>query len=119
MFTLVANLALFQSAWALFKYVADRQVSWSGKESNWCEGCINMRKVFQEVEMGASSDTLQRSEIREGIKMTKMGGLYREGERCLEKSKRTEETVYLKKTAQRLRPVWEDCCVWSHVVLRG
>lgn len=39
LFTLVANLALFQTAWALFKYVLDRKVTWKNPYSNWCEGC--------------------------------------------------------------------------------
>lgn len=94
MFTLVANLALFHSAWALFKYVADRQVSWIDKESNWCEGCIDMRKVFQEVEIGESSETLQRSETREGIEMTERGGLCREGKMPKEEQTHREDSLF-------------------------
>ncbi|ORY19033.1 hypothetical protein BCR34DRAFT_582590 [Clohesyomyces aquaticus] len=79
MFTLVANLALFHSAWALFKYVADRYMSWINKESNWCEGCIDMRRDFEEGKMRISSEALHRSETREGIEMTKRGECCKEG----------------------------------------
>jgi hypothetical protein len=40
LFTLVANLALFQTAWTIFKYVLDRRVTWKDPTANWCEGCL-------------------------------------------------------------------------------
>ena len=93
MFTLVANLALFHSAWVLFKYVVDQQVLWIDKESNWCEGCIDMHKVFQEVETGENSETLQRSETRKGNEMTERGGLGEEGETPKEEQMHREDSL--------------------------
>ncbi|KAI9774453.1 MAG: hypothetical protein M1839_001736 [Geoglossum umbratile] len=41
LFTLIANFALFQAAWALFKYVVDRKVTWKNPSTNYCEGCLD------------------------------------------------------------------------------
>ncbi|KAF2728701.1 hypothetical protein EJ04DRAFT_503614 [Polyplosphaeria fusca] len=41
-FTLVSTLALFQAAWALFKYFLDLMVTWDTQKHprrNWCECC--------------------------------------------------------------------------------
>ncbi|KAH0559627.1 hypothetical protein GP486_003857 [Trichoglossum hirsutum] len=40
LFTLVANFALFQTAWTLFKYVLDQKVTWKNPARNYCEGCL-------------------------------------------------------------------------------
>ena len=40
LFTLVANLALFQTAWGIFKHVLDQKTTWKDKKANYCEGCI-------------------------------------------------------------------------------
>lgn len=40
LFTLVATLAVFQSAWTVFKWVLDGSVTWKDRTANWCEGCI-------------------------------------------------------------------------------
>jgi hypothetical protein len=40
LFTLVATLALFQTAWALFKYVLDQRMMWINPTANVCEGCL-------------------------------------------------------------------------------
>jgi len=40
LYTLVANLALFQTAWGLFKHVLDQKTTWKDRTANYCEGCI-------------------------------------------------------------------------------
>jgi hypothetical protein len=40
LFTLVATLALFQTAWALFKYILDQRTMWIDPTANMCEGCL-------------------------------------------------------------------------------
>jgi hypothetical protein len=40
LFTLVANLALFQTAWGVFKHVLDQRITWNNKETNYCQGCV-------------------------------------------------------------------------------
>ncbi|KAI9859123.1 MAG: hypothetical protein M1813_007079 [Trichoglossum hirsutum] len=44
LFTLVADFALFQTAWMLFKYVADRTATWKKPSGNYCEGCLDYRR---------------------------------------------------------------------------
>ncbi|KAJ4286157.1 hypothetical protein N0V90_013506 [Kalmusia sp. IMI 367209] len=40
LFTLVANLSLFQTAWGVFKHVLDQKTTWKNKTANYCEGCF-------------------------------------------------------------------------------
>lgn len=69
MFTLVGNLALLHSAWALFKYVADRRVSWKDRESNWCEGCLKMHQALEGGERVHRHVTIQGNETRQSIEL--------------------------------------------------
>lgn len=50
LFTLVANLALFQTAWGIFKHVMDQKVTWKDETANFCEGCVKGVKEYRPVE---------------------------------------------------------------------
>ena len=43
LFTLVANLALFQTVWGILKYLVDQKVAWDDTEgtANYCQGCLD------------------------------------------------------------------------------
>lgn len=45
---IVANMALFQTAWGLFRHVLDQKTTWKDERANYCEGCI---KGYGAVEM--------------------------------------------------------------------
>jgi hypothetical protein len=38
--TLVANSALVQTAWGVFKHALDQKTTWKDRTANYCEGCI-------------------------------------------------------------------------------
>ena len=59
-----------------------------------------MHKVFQEVEMGESSETLQRSEMREGTEMTERGGLCREVKMPKEEQTHREDSLFVEDSAE-------------------
>ena len=44
MFSIVSTLALFQTAWTVFKYVVDQRVMWKDERANWCEACLAKRQ---------------------------------------------------------------------------
>jgi hypothetical protein len=76
LFALVANLALFQTAWALFKYVLDRKVTWKDPSTNWCEGCLaNNHGLVTIVNEDKSADNVKKTKRSYSIGSSSTGRL--------------------------------------------